>query len=102
MPLLSNLVHFGFARPVLPWAGQGAGGQEANKFPLRGFGRFGQFQLTVPTRRANTYMCIYMRVYTFNETLRKFAYRQECEQQLETRASKPGLLQIAAHTIVNS
>ena len=43
MPLLSNLVHFGCARPALPWAVQGPGGQEANKFPLRGFGRSGQF-----------------------------------------------------------
>ena len=43
MPLLSNLVHFGCARPALPRAGQGPRGHEANKFPLRGFERFGQF-----------------------------------------------------------
>ena len=51
--MLSNLVHFGCASPAPPRDGQCAGGQEANKFTLRGFGCFEHFYLTDPKRRAH-------------------------------------------------
>lgn len=51
MPLLSNLVPFGCARPALLWASQGGGGQEATKFPLRCFGCFGPLLIMAPTKR---------------------------------------------------
>lgn len=56
--MLSNLVHFGCARPAPPRDGQCAGGQEANKFTLRGFGCFEHFYLTDPKRRAHMYVYV--------------------------------------------